>query len=151
MAFSALDRAKLFAIFGVPKDTEFALIITTLAHAPITQISLYFPTWTMQDLTSIVQRMDTCIADCSAESQLLVEEQIAEWDGIATSPMKISDADNGVKGVVIDHAQQRKNIRMYIANILGISCPEDGWMGELKRMGFARAPYPYVGAGSGDR
>lgn len=149
MAFSATNIAKIYAIFQMPKDTEAALILTTLAHAPITAISQYFPTFTLQDLTTARQRIDNILATCSAEDQALVEIQIADYDDIATSPMKVSEADNGVKGTIVDHKQQRENIRQYIGNLLGISIPEGGWLGELKRMGFGASPYPYNG--SGDR
>jgi len=150
MAFSATNKAKIYAIFQLPKDTEAALILTTLAHAPITAISTYFPTFTTQDITTARTRIDAILTGCSAEDQVLVEAQIANYDGIATSPMIISRSDNGASGTIIDHKQERELIRQYIGNLLGISVPEGGWLGELRRMGFGANPYPYNG-GSGDR
>jgi hypothetical protein len=150
MAFSTTNVAKLYAIFQLPKDTEAALILTTLAHAPITQISQYFPTYTLQDITTARTRITDILATCSAEDQVLVEAQITNYDTIATSPMTISRSDNGATGTIIDHAQERELIRQYIGNLLGISIPEGGWLGELKRMGFGGGGgggYPYMGGG----
>jgi len=144
---SALNRAKVFSIIALPLDNDAAVITTTLAHVPITQIGEYEPTFTLSNISALRTKIDNALTVMSAETQQLVEAQIADWDEIGpTSPMTISDADNGIKGTIVDANEKRRNIRMYIGNIIGVFVPKDGWIGELQRMGMATG-YPYNGTG----
>jgi hypothetical protein len=149
MALSAIYTAKYYEIIGLPLSGSDNVITTTLAHMPITQIGRYEPTFTHSDISSLRTSINARLAVITAETQTLVEARIDRYYEIGpTNPMSIREADNGVKGNIIDYDQERKIIRTQLGNLIGVYVPEDGWCGELQRM-FNLNSYPY--ANNGDR
>lgn len=147
MALSAANRIMVYEIVGLPPDTSEAVITTTLAHVPVTQIGAYSPTFTKSDISSLVTAIDAALADISTENQTRVEGFIASWNDIgSTSPMVLTEADNGVKGTIVDHESQRNLIRTRVGNLVGIYVPPGGWIMELQRM-FGGMSWPHNGGG----
>lgn len=147
MALSAANRIKVYEIIGLPPDTDTAVITTSLAHMPVTQLQDYEPTFTHQDISSLRTSIDAALADMSAETQAVVEGYLTEWDDIgSTSPMVVDEADNGIKGRIVDHEASRNLIRQRVGNMCGVYVPPGGWIAELHRM-FGSLQYPHAGGG----
>ena len=149
MALSAIYKAKYYEIIGLPLSGTEAVITTTLAHMPVTQIGQYEPTYPKSDISTLRTSINTALATITVETQTLIESRIDRYYDIGpTNPMLINEADNGVKGRIIDYDRERKMIRVQLGNLIGVYVPEDGWTGELQRM-FNLNSYPY--ANNGDR
>lgn len=132
MALSA-DRIVVLKgeILGLPPEAS-GTIVTALTHFPFSNTQTWEPGFNIGDYTNLMARIDTILAAMSAAQESRVATLIDEFTVIATSPLKVDKAAEGAGGTLVDHAEQRENIRQAVANNLGIAVPRGGFLAEVR-------------------
>lgn len=124
MALSSAEVAKVFKIFGIPQSGKAVIARENVAPR--------YPGTIEYDVSSLVAKLNECLAALNADQVTEVKAQLTTWDSITdSSPLKIREDINS-KGTIVDHKAQRQLIKETIANLIGFAIPSDGFFAEVK-------------------
>lgn len=132
MAFTNAEISQMFEIFKIPESGR-SINVKALVHYPFSMVENWTPNYTSGDLTVLVTAIKANIALATATVETRARTFLTRWDEItASSPLKVTQSINGSVGVIVDHEQERRNIRVGLANLLGLAIPEGGYLSEMQ-------------------
>jgi hypothetical protein len=134
MPFTSAEKAVIYEILGLPRSGH-TVNTLSLVHYPFSNVNSWNPTWNVGDMTSLLAAIDAAITatEAFADTVARVQAYLAKWDDLGgENEMRIESGQNGVTGVIVDSDQRRVNIRLRVANLLGISVPAGGYLHEIE-------------------
>lgn len=150
-AFTPIEIATIFEIWGIPKIGR-GLASTSFTHIPPVLARTWESTFMVGSFAKFIEQLYISLDSQPPECIERARIYIARWDEIGgTSPLKIQSAPSGNAGVdeyIVDHPQERENIRQMLSNILGVVVPQGGYAQEMNRKLSYVNEYPNLG---GDR
>ena len=134
MAWTAAQKSTIYEIFQIPENGAIT-IITSLSSLPSSLAIEWETTYTVGSMLRSIQKVTEHLDDVTVSQQTRVEILLARWDELgATSPIRITESGIGAKGVIVDHDQERLNIRRALGNILGVFVPPCGFFEATEQM-----------------
>jgi hypothetical protein len=147
--FSAQQVNAIHDLLGLPLHGV-TLAVTALFYYPYSQLEQWQPTWQHGDLTKLIADLHNGMLLCSQYQVDLIQEDLELWRRIRVSPMKIASAANQVTGNVVDHEEQRKLVRLRVANLLGVLIPAGGYLHEAEAV-LGRSLSEFMSGSGGGR
>ena len=131
--FNAAERCKILQVAGIPPGTQ-TLNVSCLVAYPYSNVEQWKTSfYSKGDLSAIVTAIDEILNKYTdAATGDATRECFDDWDVVKFSEVEITNAA-GTSGPALFNAKlKRREIRRYMANLLGFFIPEDGYLHEMQ-------------------
>lgn len=149
MALTSDERAIFFEMIGLPPAGG-SVVVTSLVHWPFSNTQSWEPTWNVGDLSGLITAIDARLTAMSSETESRIRDILTRFDVISSSPMKVTQAAGGAAGNLVNHEQERENLRQYASNLIGVAVPEGGFLKEIQRT-YGKSLAKWASPGVNDR
>ena len=152
MAFTADEKSTIYEVFGIPEN-GFSTNTLSLVHAPYSNVGVWNTTFNRGDYTTLITaiNLQITLTEGIPSCETRVRNLLVRWDEIGTtSTTAIAKAASGAEGKIFDADNERKNIRIRLSNLIGVSVPEGGFLRELD-LTYGKSAGKMVNSGGGDR
>jgi len=126
MALSAAQKTQVLEILGIPE------LGTGVSYPELT--GAFGAGGEAYDMFRVVTQVSSLISAMSASQEDRVVALLTRHAAItSSSPLQVTGAAGGVRGVLVDHPAEREAIRAAIGNIVGVAVPSGGFVAEAGR------------------
>ena len=134
--FTGPQVANIYDVLGLPPGAAgqgLSVNVIALTMYPFSNVDTWNPTFNSGSFANLITAINNQITICDPDTAAIVLIDLATWNkGVRDSEMKVRRAASGAEGQLVDDYERRRILRIRIADNLGISVPDDGYIAEIR-------------------